>query len=365
MAWTIDAVTSTLLGNGVVVKPIITVITPTQSVIISVEDSQSQVTYDIGSAQVRQATLTVDKSIIDAGLLNPLTDRVYIRWHVEGGYDIPLFTGRVTSVQDVATGVVTVTCMDYMDDVNADQFPTPWTARGPYVRDEVTNMIKNVDVTFGVDMTQLGAAALIPVLQQTWEDDRVGAISQLMQGINGLIQSDRVGGFVGFINPFYTASPPNVATFIDGQNGAIITMQHTRSRTDIYNSITVIVERSDGSAPISVTAYDNDPSSRTFYGGPFGKRNKNVKLQTPVATDQAQLMAVRILRQSLALTETWQWSVPCNPLLDPGDVVTVWYKNVIAPIMIESITFPLAAITATSMTGRRLQLLDPSLVGIV
>lgn len=364
MVWVPDPVTAALLGNGADINPVVTLLMPTQTLVVPVEESQSQVVYDIGSAQVRQASLTVDRALVDAGLFNPLTDRVYVRLQVQGGQDIPLFMGRVNTLQDTETGLVSVSCMDVMDDVNGYNFIVPWSTAGPRVSDELTRLIQDVNLSFAINFVNVNGAADPPVVAQVWEDDRVSAVQQLVQGMNCLIQSDRTGGFIVYLNPFFDTTPDSVATFQDGVNGTIVTMTHTTSRADIYNAITLVVERTDNTV-IRVTVYDNDPQSLTLFGGSFGKKNRTIKLQTPINQSQAYRVALRVLRQSLALSESWQWSTPCNPLLDPGDVATMWYRNVVAPVMIESITFPLVANAPTQFTGRRLQLLDPSLVGIV
>src|SRR5688572_4363468 len=43
----------------------------------------------------RDGSLVVDRNVIDGGLLNPLSDEVYIRTGIAGVIEVPIFTGRV------------------------------------------------------------------------------------------------------------------------------------------------------------------------------------------------------------------------------------------------------------------------------
>jgi hypothetical protein len=363
--YVVDVNTLAALTNGnLQLAAHATVITPSGATDVPVLESQSAVTYDITSSQVRRAVVSVDRSVIDAGLMNPLTDRVYVRLGVVGGQDIPLFTGRVLNLDESDAGIVQVSCVDYADDLITDSFNVPWSTHGGSVASEITRIVQDTDSSFNVDFSTAtpSVSQLVPSL--TWEEDRGSALDDLSGGSLCLWSSDRVGDFRVYQNPFSVGPSLPVAVFKDGIGGTIVTMQHSKSRDNIYNSITLIVERTDGTYPLRVTVTDSDPSSPTRIGGPFGQRNRNVKIQTTLDAGGAYNLAVRLLRQSLALTETWQWSTPCFPHLDPSDNVAVWYRDVVAPVVIDTVTIPLTADQPTQFTGRRLQLLDPSLIGI-
>jgi hypothetical protein len=64
----------------------------------------------------------------------------------------------------------------------------------------------------------------------------------------------------------------------------------------------------------------------------------------------------------LALQRAWTVSVPDYPLLDPGDVITVWWNNEVSAQVVESVTYPLSADQPVYLSTRewRSGAVDPS-----
>lgn len=324
---------------------------------INVIDAQVSATY--GTQGGRDASLVVDRNVLDLGLLNPLSDQVVIRTGIPGVVDVPLFTGRVDEVSRRSTGEVDIQLLSRGGEAIRAQFEVPWAAgmAGTLARLEMTRVLQSIEPSWGVDSSRANDNAIPANL--VWETDPGQALDQMAQGASLIWQPDRVGSFVIYSNPWtvgtsLSANP--VVTLVDGEDGVLVTVEANESRIGVYNSVTVVTERVNNTEPIRVTARDSTPGSPTFWGGLFGKQNLVLKNQTPDTDVEASELAVRVLRQSLALQRSFTVSVPDMPLLDPGDVFTLWYDNVVYSLVAESLSYSTRAERATVISGRELML---------
>ncbi len=312
----------------------------------------------------RDGTMTVDRGVIDDGLLNPLSDQVIVYTGIKGVVEIPIFTGRIDTINAYDSGAVLVTlCSRGMEALRA-QFEVPWGVSVPLLStSEMTKILQNVDTTWAVD-TSRATPREIPA-NLVFEFDRGGALDQIAQGASQVWQPDRTGGFTIYDNP-YSIGPSladqSVVTLTDGEGGCLVSVFDAQSRDGIYNSITVVTERVNNTQPMRVTVRDNDPDSPTYWGGLFGKQNLVVKNQNPANIVDATALALRVLRQSLALQRSYRIAVPHMPLLDPGDVFILWYQNVVRALVVESITYFGYATDITSITARELTLSDADII---
>lgn len=315
-----------------------------------------QVTATLGTRGGRDASFTTPRSVLDRGLLNPLTDQVVLRTGVRDYLDITLFTGRVDTVEFDEIGLAGIRLLSVAAEAIRDDFIVPWVATSLTAAPEIAMILQDVNPGWGVDITD---ASPIPLTgQQVWESDRGQALDQIASGANLIWQPDRYGSFLVFDNPYLVGpslASESVITFIDGQDGALVQVIDSKTRQGVYNSITVVMERTDGSAPVRVTVQDVDPSSATRFGGPFGKQNKVIK--NPTAEDPLAL-ASRLLRQSLALRRSWTIRVPHVPILDPGDVFTLWHRNEVTAQVVESVQSGLGARDSGVITSRELVSLE-------
>lgn len=302
----------------------------------------------------RSGTITVARRLIDQGLFDPDRDRVRVSTGVKGYPLIPIFTGRVIQTSEPETGLVSVSVDDFGQDIVKAVFEQPWeAAAGSPVATEMVRLIRDVNPLYTVDV---GRALNGSTPQVVWDENRAGALDELAAAINCVWQSDRSGGFVVYPNPYnLTTPPPLVLTLSDGPGGTLTSCVKVSSRDDVYNSVTVLVERADNAPPIRITVRDTDPGSPYFWGGEFGKQNRVVRLNTPGGVGAASLMAQRLLTQSLALARSWRIVTPHFPLLDPGDVIGVRRRGEITAQVVESITYPLDATDSTSIGTRELR----------
>lgn len=304
----------------------------------------------------RSGSFRVTRRLIDRGLLDPRRDRVRISTGVKGLPLIPIFVGRVTDTPLSSGGLVQVQVEDFGRDLVDARFEQPWAAQpGIAVEAEMRRLIKDVDPEFALDTVSARPGVVPPSL--VWEENRAGALDELAASINCIWQSDRVGGFTLYPNPYsWETPPPTGLTLTDGAGGNLTSWTRNTTRDGVYNSITVLVERADNSTPMRITVRDESPASPYRWGGPFGKVNRIVRLQTPGGGAEARALAQRVLNQSLSLYQSWQLSTPHFPLLDPGDVIGVAVGDFITAQVVETISYPLQAMSAASIATRELRL---------
>lgn len=321
--------------------------------------SEANVSATYGTQGGRDASITVDRNITDSGLLNPLSDQVIIRTGIPGVVEVPLFTGRVDERSALQNGEVLVQLLSRGGEAIRAQFELPWAAgpAGTLASTEIAKILHSIDASWGVDVTDAGPGVIPGNL--VWEQDPGQALDQLAQGSSQIWQPDRTGGFRVFVNPWTIGSALGadpVVTLIDGEDGCLVTVEDNESRIGVYNSVTVVTERVNNTTPVRITARDATPGSPTLWGGPFGKQNLVIKNQTPDDLVAAANLARRVLRQSLSLARAFRITVPDMPLLDPGDVFTLWYRNVVYSLVAESINYSCRADRTTQISGRELKL---------
>lgn len=357
MAWTITpAQQAVLLGSHEMVTTVSVVRGSEFIADIEIIDGSVGATYSTQGG--RDGSIIVDRNLIDTGVLNPLTDEVYIRTGIRDYLEIPIFTGRVDVHNAASNGEVEVLLLSRGAEAIRAAFETPWAAEDSnQARLEIARILQDVNPDWAVDVSNARESTIGRGL--VWEDDRGQALDQLATGSSLIWQPDRVGGFTVFDNP-YSIGPSlgseSVVLLRDGENGTVVDVQDAKSREGIYNSVTVVAERFGNQVPIRVTVRDSDPVSPTLWGGLFGKQNLVIKSQLPIDTNGATDLAIRILRQSLALQRSWTVTCPHMPLLDPGDVFGLWYLGTVYTLVAEGIDYSVTAEQPTVITGRELAL---------
>jgi hypothetical protein len=320
---------------------------------IEIESGHVDATYSTQGG--RDAGIVVSQNVIDQGLLNPMSDQVYIRTGIPGFLEVPIFTGRVDAHNRDGSGLVDVPLISRGEEAIRAGLETPWAAiDGSQARDEIKRILQNVDVNWAVDISR-AQQTIIP-RGLVWEDDRGQALDQLARGASLIWQPDRTGGFTVYTNPYLIGTVPSVSImFRDGTGGTTVEVTDAISRDGIYNSVTVVAEKYGNQAPIRVTVRDNGVNSPTRWGGLFGKQNLIIKSQIPIDVNGARELAIRILNQSLALQRSWTITTPHMPLLDPGDVFGLWYDNEVTTQVAESIEYTINAQDPTVITSRELR----------
>lgn len=310
------------------------------------------VTATLGTRGARDASFTTTLTAVRQTGLTPLSDIVTLATNVPDAFDITLFTGRVEAIRTDERGRAVVQLMSVASEAITNDFVVPWPASQPLAAAEIVKILQDANPSWGVDITRASPKPLTG--QQVWESSRGQALDAIASGASLIWLPDRFGAFTVFDNPYSigpTLASQSVIMFKDGQDGAIVAVEDTSTRAGVFNAVTVVAERVDNSEPLRFTAYDEAPLSATRWGGPFGRQNKVIK--NPATNDPAGL-AVRLLRQSLALRRSWTIRVPHCPILDPGDVFTLWHDDEVTAQVVESTQYGLAGRDGSVITSREL-----------
>jgi hypothetical protein len=292
------------------------------------------VTVDRGSAVRRTCTVTAT----DLGLI-PMTptDQLAVygaRLRILRGIDygggnvetVPLGLFRVDSIEgDPDYGPVTVQGSGLEAVVADDKFLSPYTTRGSaQAVAAVTNLIQASLPTAVV--TSRATDATLGV--RTWDaqGDRWAAVQECATAIGAEVYADADGQFIIAPLPDILSAP--VAWEVDaGESGVLISANRSFSRDGMYNVVVASGENSEDNASASATAYDDDPTSATYYLGPFGRVPKFYSSATLITTTLAQQAAHKLLQDAVKPNATVSVTSLPNPLLEPGDVIRVTYAG--------------------------------------
>ncbi|MFD0384699.1 hypothetical protein ACFQ2B_27990 [Streptomyces stramineus] len=111
----------------------------------------------------------------------------------------------------------------------------------------------------------------------------------------------------------------------------------------VFNGVLAKGENSEASvAPVSALVVDNDPTSPTYWSGPFGHRPMFYSSATLTTTAACTAAATLKLRAAMAPNAAADISALPNPALEPGDVIRVLYPDGSKELhQVQSFTVPL------------------------
>jgi hypothetical protein len=287
----------------------------------------SSVSATLSSRVSRTATLVVDQSLYSfepGDLLAPYGNRLRITRGIQFAdgnrdYSWIIFTGRIQQPILNPSGTVSVPASDRALDVADAGFTAPTSSQpGSTVSAEFVRLISDAlpDAVFGAsdifDQT-------VPLL--TWDSDRAGALEEMSTTVGAFWYALADGSFVQRRYAWTVAGAP-VVTLRDGIGG-LLQASPSRDRESVWNSIGVSAERADGTTPVYALAEDLNPESATYVLGPFGRRHKRIRLQTPQTQGSAQTAANDYLRRSVGLFQTFRWTQTVDAAMELGDVVAI------------------------------------------
>lgn len=326
---------------------------------LSNRDTHEIITGDVTATMTNRVTRSASFTLADEWYprlpTDPLAPEAAVA-HISAGVRygdgtdemFPIFTGRVFDVTRNPDGSVDFGCEDLAQDVIGFRFEQPRVSQRPGILQEIEEMTAEAlpQATFG---THTVADGVTPRL--VWDEDRGQALDDLSEALGGRWFALGDGSFV--VRPFTYEPGPVVRQYFDGPGGLLSTATVSRTRSGVANSVIVVSERADGTPPVRVPARDTASGSPTQFGGPFGKVSQVIKVQTPLTTSQAQVLARAQLRASTALTEQWSAVLGyADHALEPGDTVQVRYRGVLATQVIDRIRYPLSTGDTMDISGR-------------
>lgn len=115
----------------------------------------------------------------------------------------------------------------------------------------------------------------------------------------------------------------HVSSFVEGENGMLLTAGREWRREGSYNRVIATGESSSDTAPARGVATDDDPTSPTYYFGRFGKVPMFFTSPMIATNGQAADAAYGLLAKQLGTTETISFGAIVDPSLKPDDVVRI------------------------------------------
>jgi len=144
------------------------------------------------------------------------------------------------------------------------------------------------------------------------------------------------------------------ATATTTANPMILSLSRTWDSDDTYNGIVASGEGSGLRYPFQSVAWDDDPSSITYYLGNYGKRPRFYSTWSIYNKADAVTTAQAQLKKTLGVTEIVSWTQIPDPSLDVGDGVYVVNSDVQVDNLyrIDRIDIPLSPLEPMSVTAR-------------
>jgi hypothetical protein len=157
--------------------------------------------------------------------------------------------------------------------------------------------------------------------------------------------------------------PPNPSAIVfdvnAGANGVLVSLDRRIDRDGVYNAVVARGEApTDQSEPVQALAVDNNPTSPTFWDGPFGKVPRFYQSPFITSSIQAGTAAAKILQQSIGLPYSVDFTAVPNVALEPLDPVRVTHEDGYENHIIQRLTIPLSVEQTMSASTREQTDLD-------
>ena len=319
-----------------------------------------RVTYDRGAANLGRCDVTFAEPTrvegTDTDILSPFGYELRL-WHgirfttpataniaaydddevVHGGDTVLYGSAAVTVVDDVAPlGVFPI----QTDDVDGAALAARVTAadRSQLVADvgiendyEIAAGTNYVDAIValidagvpGLEYSMAPTPHVTPLLVFAAGTNRWQAAQRMASSIGCELFFGGLGEVVMRVAPNVLSADP-VAELHEGVGGVLTGISRRRDRGPAYNRVTVSSSNSSSGEVFTAVVTDDDPSSPTYYDGPFGRKPRPPITSPYVASDaQATDMALRELGANLGVARSLNMTIDPHPLLEVSDVVSI------------------------------------------
>lgn len=301
--------------------------------VVDLEHTGGSVTVDRSQAIRRTCSITVpDPAVIPrtpADQLATYGATLRVARGVEYGDGsqelVPLGVFRLDSVDgDVTEGPVTLQGKDLSARVADDKFTARYQASGTVVS-AITGLIRRTiigaDIQALIDDEPIGSR-WFDVEADPWEGCR-----EIAAAAGAEVYCNADGIFVISTLPELTETDPVWAVEAT-EGGVYISGSRAMSSDGVYNGVLARGENtSDGIPPVQYLAVDDDPSSPTYWSGPYGRRPMFYSSSTLTTTNACQKAARLKLAEARAPNSSGDISSLPNPALEPGDVIRVTHED--------------------------------------
>lgn len=190
------------------------------------------------------------------------------------------------------------------------------------------------------------------------EEDRYAFLNDLVTSLGKIWYFDHRGILV--IKDAPSVDSAAVYSVNYGAHGVLVDLNRKLTRKGVFNAVVATGEAADTTTPSRAVAFDNNPSSPTYYSGRFGPVPRFYS--SPFLTTNAQCLsaATALLERSLGLPYSVNFAAVPNPALEPYDVVNIKYPTTSGSHrhettethIIDQITIPLNAVNPITAATR-------------
>lgn len=193
-----------------------------------------------------------------------------------------------------------------------------------------------------------------PSLTFPAQTDRWSAAQSMAKSIGCELYFDGLGRCVMTSEPDPSTAQP-VWTIAEGERGTLTALTIDRDRSYAYNRVIAYSVNTSGAAVYRGVATDSEPTSPTYYFGPFGRKPRFFASEFIASDAQAQSAAQSILNANLGIARSVSLDAVPNPALEPGDAITVTRSamGVADEVhLIDTLSVDLSAAGRMSLTSR-------------
>lgn len=138
-----------------------------------------------------------------------------------------------------------------------------------------------------------------------------------------------------------------------GDTGVLVDAVRKQTRDSVKNGVRMIGEQLGKHPPVSAQATDDDPTSPTYWDGPFGHVPEVTTGQHFTNSTQAGVAAAARLRDLLGAAKSVTLTSVPAPQLEPGDCITVTYPADADEVhLLDQVVIPLTVTDSMSMLTR-------------
>jgi hypothetical protein len=223
-------------------------------------------------------------------------------------------------------GQATLELADRMAQVNDEVFRAPWaptTKPSQAITDAVYAVFKDA-IAYHVSTDPTDETALEDAV---YDSDRGQAIDDLASSIGADAYFDAAGDFVLRPEPPDPSTVAPVWAYDVGAGGNLEEVSENLDRSAVRNGVALKGQSKAKNPPFYTLVSDDDPSSPTHWGGPFGKVALLVNLSAMQNKKQAKVAGAALLNLRLGLARTVTLRGVPMPALEPDDVIEVRYLD--------------------------------------
>lgn len=310
--------------------------------------TRSGISVELAIDESELATYTADE--IEA-LLVPAGNEMVVQAGIaypDGTSElIPQGVFRIDSQEVSESGdgglTVQVTGLDRSAVVIEAVFESPGTtASGAVVEDEIERLIGEVAAADGWTLDLDTTGVTLPLIAYEAGDDRWDYCQALAEAAACILYFDPSGTLR--MERLIQSNSADL-TVSEGESGTLTSINKRMSRENAVSRVYVTGE-SSGDDPVFGVAVDDDPTSPTYYYGPFGQVTYAWSSSFIVDEDNANDAAQKILAQKVGLGQEISFESILNPAVEPYDVVLLNRERVGVSNelhVIDSIQLPLGA----------------------